>query len=275
MCVELASEFQHSQMPLHDFDLCILISQSGETFDILEAYDIIKSHNISTLGIINVLHSTLARCVDVTIPLCAGPEIGVASTKAFTAQTAILYTLAHILKGDKQVPNFSKVVKSALRNTMGIEKFTMQLIHYKSIFFIGRHLYYPLAMEAALKLKEISYMNAQAYAGGELKHGPLALVDLESLVVAFAPLGELYAKTVSNIQETLARGATVLLLTDDVNAPVDHVNLHRLIIPSSLDEDMALFAMIPMTQLLAYYSALKLGCSIDKPRNLAKSVTVA
>ncbi|USO02186.1 MAG: glutamine--fructose-6-phosphate transaminase (isomerizing) [Alphaproteobacteria bacterium] len=275
VCVEIASEFQHSNMPLKDFDLCIFISQSGETFDILASYEIIKKHNIKTIGIINVLHSTLARCVDLIIPLCAGPEIGVASTKAFSAQVAILYYLANLFHKKKDVPSFSSFLKAGLSCAHTVEQFSLNLIHFKNIFFIGRHLQFPLSLEAALKLKEISYLNAQAYAGGELKHGPLALIDTDSLVVALVPKGDIYAQTYSNVQETLARGAHVLIITDNEDVIVEHENAHVLIVPHIPDENLMAFSFIPAIQLLAYYSALKLGCSIDKPRNLAKSVTVA
>lgn len=273
--VEIASEFQHSTMSLKDFDLCILISQSGETFDVLAAYDLVKAQNIKTIGLINVLHSTLARCVDLTIPLCAGPEIGVASTKAFTAQVAILYHLAYLFNKKKVLFSFSTIIEKSLACATVVEKFTLNLIHFKNIFFIGRYLQYPLALEAALKMKEISYLNTQAYAGGELKHGPLALIDPESLVIALAPKGKTYLRILSNAQETLARGAHVLFITDNMDIMIDQKNVYVLFLPSIEDENLMVFSIIPIIQLLAYYSALKLGCSIDKPRNLAKSVTVA
>ena len=273
--VEIASEFQHSAPPLKDFDLCVFISQSGETFDVLASYEIIKKHNMKTIGIINVLHSTLARCVDLVIPLCVGPEIGVASTKAFTAQVAILYYLAHLFDKNKQVPALSQAIHNSLACAEAAQQFALNVIHFKSIFFIGRHLQYPLSLEAALKMKEISYLNAQAYAGGELKHGPLALIDTESLVIALMPKGEVYAQTFSNVQETLARGAHVLMITDNTELVMDHPHAHSLMIPHIADANLMVFSFIPVLQLLAYHTALKLGCSIDKPKNLAKSVTVA
>lgn len=279
--VEIASEFQYHAMPLQDVDLCIFISQSGETFDVLASLAVIQKLNIRTVGIINVLHSTLAREVDFVIPLCAGPEIGVASTKAFTAQMTILYFLANYF-GGKSITiddlHLEDILLDSLKLIPSLKEFTKKISQFNQVFFIGRNLQYPLALEGALKLKEISYINAQAYPAGELKHGPIALIDDKSLVVALSPKDQLFEKTLSNSQEVLSRGAHVLFVTDQEGASEirklsQYKNIYCMVVPHVKDE-LTPFSVIVALQLFAYYSALHLGRSIDCPRNLAKSVTV-
>ncbi len=283
---DIASEFRYREPIFDKRDMIILISQSGETADTIAAMKEGKNHGIYTLSICNVLGSTLARESDGVIFTHAGPEIGVASTKAFTTQISVLFMLmAHMgrLLGvmDKdtvrgliyELKRIPHKMQSILDQASLIEEMARRFMTYKNFLYIGRGINYPSIMEGALKLKEISYIHAEAYAAGEMKHGPIALIDESFPVVALSPHDRTYQKTCSNIEEVLARRGKLLLFTDMPEHDMANRTDSVFIMPTTIYELQPLLSAIPL-QLLAYYIANLLGTDVDQPRNLAKSVTV-
>ena len=285
--VDMASEFRYRSPPIDKNTLAIFVSQSGETADTLAALRYCRGKVEKIISIVNVPESSIARESDMIIPILAGPEISVASTKGFTNQLAILAILSLKTALDrKQVSHHGlqkylaeiRHIPSCQNNALDmaplIKKISLKLSKVSDILFIGRGPMYPLALEGALKLKEISYIHAEGYASGELKHGPIALVDNKVPVVVIAPNDELFEKTVSNMHEVIARGGKVLMLTDndDYNEPV-HNPWKVVNMPKAATLFAPILYAIPL-QLLAYYTAIAKGTDVDQPRNLAKSVTV-
>ncbi len=282
--VDIASEFRYREAPLTRDGLSIVISQSGETADTLASLRYSKSQGQHTLAIVNVPESTIAREASLALRTYAGPEIGVASTKAFTCQLAALACLA--LLAAKQRGNLTPAMEQELigalieaprhmseilKQEKHIATVAREIAHAKDVLYLGRGINYPIAMEGALKLKEISYIHAEGYAAGELKHGPIALVDENVPVIVLAPRDELFEKTISNMEEVAARGGKIVLITDDDNAA--HKTFHRIRIPKAHPFISPLLYAVPV-QLLAYHAAVFIGTDVDQPRNLAKSVTV-
>jgi glucosamine--fructose-6-phosphate aminotransferase (isomerizing) len=285
--IDIASEFRYREAPLREGDLAIFISQSGETADTLAALRYAKEQGQHILSIVNVPTSTIARESHVVIPTLAGPEIGVASTKAFTCQLTALAALAvaagkargvldaedekRLVRSLAEVP---RLMAAALTLEPQIERLARDIAKSKDVLYLGRGTSYPLAMEGALKLKEISYIHAEGYAAGELKHGPIALIDENMPVVVIAPFDRIFEKTVSNMQEVAARGGRIILMTDPKGAEQASVeSLVTLILPEMPATVTPLVYAIPV-QLLAYHTAVVMGTDVDQPRNLAKSVTV-
>ena len=282
----VASEFRYEAPIIGENDLCIILSQSGETADTLAAMRLAKAAGAFTLAIVNVVSSTIAREADGVLYTWAGPEISVATTKAYSAQLAALYLLAariarvRGLIGAREEAAFCDALRALperVRDTLACKERMQYLAtvyaNRTHVFFLGRGLDYAAALEASLKLKEISYIHSEAYAAGELKHGTISLIEEGTLVVALATQPALYEKTVSNIREVAARGASVVLLAaedfdGDVSACQQVIRL-----PRCLPCFSASLSIVPL-QLMAYYTAVQLGCDVDKPRNLAKSVTV-
>ncbi len=273
--VEIASEFRYKEPLFSKDDLLVAISQSGETADTLAAVRLAKEKGVKTLGIINVQDSTIAREVDEVIYTRAGPEIGVASTKAFTAQLATLYKIASALAGlsDFGLGNLKEKITATLSLNNQLKELAQKYFAYQNFLYIGRNINYPLALEGALKLKEISYIHAEAYPAGELKHGPLALVSEDTPTLAICPQDSVYEKTFSNIQEVKARNGRVIALATAGDEKIKMVSDDVIYIPKVRDIFYPLLIAIPL-QLFAYHLADVKGCDIDKPRNLAKSVTV-
>ena len=283
--VDIASEFRYREAPMPEGGLAIVISQSGETADTLAALRYCASQGQHTLGIVNVQDSSIARECEAVTPTYAGPEIGVASTKAFTCQLTVLACLALAaarerghLDAEREQELVSALigvprhVAEILRHEADLERIAKQLTTAQDVLYLGRGINFPLAMEGALKLKEISYIHAEGYAAGELKHGPIALIDEEVPVIVIAPHDGLYEKTISNMEEVAARGGKIVLLTDETNgngaAPFEQFR-----VPKANPFINPLLYAIPV-QLLAYHAAVFMGTDIDQPRNLAKSVTV-
>jgi glucosamine--fructose-6-phosphate aminotransferase (isomerizing) len=285
--LDVASEFRYREPPVEKNNLAIVVSQSGETADTLAALRYCNKNGMKTLGIVNVDESTISREASLALQIHAGPEIGVASTKAFTCQLTTLYFLAIKAAKDKGSINSNqeaKLIKSilqlpsmivdALSLEAEIKQTAQDLSKASNAIFLGRGAMYPLASEGALKLKEISYIHAEGYASGELKHGPIALVDENMPVVVLAPRDELFEKTVSNMHEVMARGGKVLLITDAEGADEAQDGTWNTIIMPKIPNDLApILYSIPI-QLLAYHTAVYKGTDVDQPRNLAKSVTV-
>jgi glucosamine--fructose-6-phosphate aminotransferase (isomerizing) len=284
--VETASEFRYGNPVLCGEELTIAITQSGETADTLAAVRSSTSYGCRTIAITNVVGSTITREADSVLYTRAGPEIGVAATKTFTSQLVTLYMLAIYLGRIRKVisPDDAKKLIIGLKKLPGqvqkilnrkgaIKECAEQFADSRDYFFIGRYLNYPVALEAALKLKEISYIHAEGYAAGELKHGPLALITKDTPVVAIATKGHTYDKILSNIKEVKARDATVIAVADEDDTEIEKYADIVLRVPPS-HEMIAPVLSTVVLQLLAYYTALARDCSIDKPRNLAKSVTV-
>jgi glutamine---fructose-6-phosphate transaminase (isomerizing) len=285
--VDVASEFRYRDPLINEKSLAIIISQSGETLDTLFAHREAKKKGAKTLSIVNVVGSSIARESDNVLYTWAGPEIAVASTKAYNTQLAALYLLAldlgfkrgamnqvsydQILSQLREIP---ATLESVLANKEAIQKFAAEHYNAKSIFFIGRGLDYALSMEGSLKLKEISYIHSEAYAGGELKHGTIALIEEGTLVVCPVTQDGLLEKMISNIREVKARGAVVMAITQEHNKK--EVSKVADIVVGIPDVDPVLAPLVAVTplQLFAYYMAVVKGCDVDKPRNLAKSVTV-
>lgn len=284
--VDLASEFRYRNPILREHDLVIIISQSGETADSLAALREAKDKGAMTLAIVNVVGSSIAREADKVIYTWAGPEIAVATTKAFSTQLIAEYLLAikfaeirgtvsgeeiaNMIQDLKRLPD---QIEMLLAHRNNIQKFANRYIAAKDVFFIGRGLDYALSMEGALKLKEISYIHAEAYAAGELKHGTISLVEDGTLVVAVLTQPALYKKTISNIQEVKSRGAFAMAVTVEGNTDVEKTADYVIYIPETNKYFTSSLALIPL-QMFAYYVAVGRGCDVDKPRNLAKSVTV-
>jgi len=284
--VDLSSEFRYRNPLVSKNDLVISVSQSGETADTLAAVREAKQRGAATLTICNVLGSTLVRESDGVIYTHAGPEIGVASTKAFTAQLAIFYLLALYLAGLKKTQPQEKIHKflnqlaaiphlqaEVLKKQDVIKATANKHHHFGSFLFLGRNINYPVALEGALKLKEISYIPAEGYAAGEMKHGPIALIDEYRAVVCVAVDSRVYEKMVSNIQEIRARQGIIIVIATAGNDKIEELAREVIYIPKTDEFFSPLITVIPL-QLLAYYVATKRGCDVDQPRNLAKSVTV-
>jgi glucosamine--fructose-6-phosphate aminotransferase (isomerizing) len=285
--LDVASEFRYREAPLRKGDLAIFISQSGETADTLAALRYAKSQGLHTISVVNVPTSTIARESETALPTLAGPEIGVASTKAFTCQLAALAVIAIAAgraRGELSETDETKLVHGlievprlmtlALALEPQIEKLARDIAKSKDVLYLGRGTNYPLALEGALKLKEISYIHAEGYAAGELKHGPIALIDETMPVVVIAPHDRVFEKTVSNMQEVAARGGRIILMTDAQGAMEATVeSLVTIILPDMPATVTPLVYAIPV-QLLAYHTAVVMGTDVDQPRNLAKSVTV-
>lgn len=271
---DVASEFRYKDPLIGKGDLLIVISQSGETADTLAALRLAKQKGAATLGIINVKDSTIAREADHVLYTPAGPEIGVASTKAFTAQLVLLYRLAETLAGKpidmRMIP---QQIQMILSTSEMIREIAKKYFRVHNFIFIGRNLHYPIALEGALKLKEISYIHAEGYASGEMKHGPIALVSDEVPTVALVPQDSVYEKMVSNIEEVKARNGAVIAIATAGDGMIYRHATDVIYIPQADELVTPLLAVIPL-QLLAYHIADLRNCDIDKPRNLAKSVTV-
>lgn len=284
--VEIASEFRYKNPIIDENTLTIVLSQSGETIDTLEALKLAKTHGSKTLSIVNVKGSTIARESDYVLYTHAGPEIAVASTKAYTVQVAAMYLIAcrmglvRRLISEEDARQFmekligaSDMIEQTLKNANNIKRVANHIKLSPDAFYIGRGLDYVMSLEAALKLKEISYVHAEAYAAGELKHGTIALITENVPVIALATQQEVYGKVISNIREVKARGAYVVLVSmdDEVNDPAicdKHIRIPK------LDREFTAFATAVVLQLIAYYTSEAKGLDVDKPRNLAKSVTV-
>jgi glutamine---fructose-6-phosphate transaminase (isomerizing) len=285
--IDVASEFRYREAPLRKGDLAIFISQSGETADTLAALRYAKAQGAHTLSVVNVPTSTIARESEIVMPTLAGPEIGVASTKAFTCQLMVLASLsiaagrargelseadeARLVHGLVEVP---RLISAALTTEPQIEKLAREIAKSKDVLYLGRGTSFPLALEGALKLKEISYIHAEGYAAGELKHGPIALIDENMPVVVIAPYDKVFEKTVSNMQEVAARGGNIILMTDARGAAEATVeSLVTITMPDMGATFTPMVYAVPV-QLLAYHTAVVMGTDVDQPRNLAKSVTV-
>ena len=284
--VTVASEFRYMNPILDKDDIFIVISQSGETADTLAAMRLAKEAGIHVIAITNCVGSTVSREANDVIYTWAGPEIAVASTKAYTTQLMCLYLLAlkcaflrqkfsqaeytRLLSELEQIPS---KVQEILDDKTGIQKFVSKNFNKEKVFFIGRQFDSATSLECALKLKEVSYMHSEAFAAGELKHGPIALVDKNTLVVAIATDPELYEKIASNIVEVRTRGATTFVITQDKDGAFAQAADEIVSIPHTESAFASMLSIIP-AQLFAYYCAIHRGTDPDKPRNLAKSVTV-
>jgi glucosamine--fructose-6-phosphate aminotransferase (isomerizing) len=285
--IDVASEFRYREAPLRKGDLAIFVSQSGETADTLASLRYAKEQGQHVMSVVNVQTSTIARESDVIMPTLAGPEIGVASTKAFTCQLAVLACLAIAagrargvltLEEERKLVHALIEVPRLMNETLKlegeIEALARDLSRSTDVLYLGRGTSYPLALEGALKLKEISYIHAEGYAAGELKHGPIALIDEKMPVIVTAPHDGVFEKTVSNMQEVAARGGRIILLTDARGAAEAAMpGVTTITLPDMPNSVTPLVYALPV-QLLAYYTAVALGTDIDQPRNLAKSVTV-
>ncbi|MFH1275733.1 MAG: glutamine--fructose-6-phosphate transaminase (isomerizing) [Candidatus Woesearchaeota archaeon] len=271
---ETASEFRYKDPLIDENDLIIAISQSGETADTLAAVRLAKQKGAKTFGLINVIDSTIAREVDNVVYTRAGPEIGVASTKAFTSQLISMYLLAHHLAGKIfDHDGIIEKIQEVLKLNDSIKELSKKYYNYSNFLYIGRNTSFPLALEGALKLKEISYIHAEAYPAGELKHGPIALVSEETPTFAICPQDEVYDKTLSNIEEIKARNGKVIVIATEGDEKVKQICDDVIFVPKVDTMLYPLLCTIPL-QLFAYHIADRRECDIDKPRNLAKSVTV-
>ena len=285
--VDIASEFRYRKNRFKKDSLYVFVSQSGETADTYAALDLCNKNDMKTCAVVNVIESSIARDSKLVLPIHCGTEIGVASTKAFLGQILILYILAlklGLLREDLQkevfykkledLKNLPQLVEKTLLTDNKIQNISNTFNEAKGSMFLGRGFSYPIALEGALKLKELSYIHAEGYPAGEMKHGPLALIEEGMPVVVLAPRDNYYKKTISNMQEVIARGAKVLLITNKSKDEIISENIWETIEVESTNEDLLPFLLTIPLQKLAYYSALKKGFDIDKPRNLAKSVTV-
>lgn len=284
---DIASEFRYRKPAFGKKAFSVFVSQSGETADTLAALRYCKENELKTLAVVNVPESTIWREADARLPTLAGPEIGVASTKAFTAQLSALAALAiavgrarGTLSGQEEgrlvhaLMETPRLVADALACEPEIEKIALELAQARDVLYLGRGVHYPIALEGALKLKEISYIHAEGYAAGELKHGPIALIDEHTPVVVVAPHDALFEKTLSNMQEVNARGGKLIVITDAAGAVAcADIAKHIIMIPACDPFIAPLVYSVPI-QLLAYFTAVHKGTDVDQPRNLAKSVTV-
>jgi len=285
--IDIASEFRYRNNRFKKDNLYIFVSQSGETADTYAALDLSNKNGMKTCSVVNVVESSIARDSNFVLPIHCGPEIGVASTKAFLGQMLVLYililklaSLRKDLDEDKYVNKIKdlkllpKLVEETLLTENKIQAVSSTFTDAKGSMFLGRGFSYPIALEGALKLKELAYVHAEGYPAGEMKHGPLALIEDGMPVVVLAPRDNYYPKTISNMQEVIARGAKVLLITNKSKDEVVSENIWETIEVENTNDDLLPFLLTIPLQKLAYYSALKKGYDIDKPRNLAKSVTV-
>ncbi|MFL2886397.1 MAG: glutamine--fructose-6-phosphate transaminase (isomerizing) [Candidatus Pelagibacter sp.] len=285
--IDIASEFRYRKLKFKNDCLYVFVSQSGETADTYAALEICKKNKMKTCSIVNVVESSIARDSELVLPIHCGPEVGVASTKAFLGQMLVLYMLCLKLSFDqkiiskknykdkiKNLLSLSNLCKKTLLNDNKIQNTSRAFIEAKGSMFLGRGYSFPIALEGALKLKELAYVHAEGYPAGEMKHGPLALIEEGMPVVVIAPRDNYYKKTISNMQEVIARGAKVLLVTNKSKDEVHSENIWETIEVENLSDDLFPFLTTIPLQKLAYYSAMHKGYDIDKPRNLAKSVTV-
>ena len=285
--VDIASEFRYRKNRFKENNLYIFVSQSGETADTYAALDLCNKNKMKTASIVNVIESSIARDSKFILPIHCGPEIGVASTKAFLGQMLVLYILIlklSFLRKDldnnlyfqkiKDLKQLPKLVEDTLLTESQTQSVSSTFADAKGSMFLGRGFSYPIALEGALKLKELSYIHAEGYPAGEMKHGPLALIEDGMPVVVLAPRDVYYKKTTSNMQEVIARGAKVLLITNKSKDEIVSENIWEKIEVENTSDDLLPFLLTVPLQKLAYFSALNKGYDIDKPRNLAKSVTV-
>ena len=284
--IDIASEFRYRKVRFDKNNLYIFISQSGETADTAAALDICKKNNVKTCAIVNVIESTIARNSEWVLPIHAGPEIGVASTKAFLGQLIVLYILCLKLAFlrneinkkdyDSKVKNLKKLpdaIKNTLSSESDIQLMAKEFTDAKGSMFLGRGCSFPIALEGALKLKELSYLHAEGYPAGEMKHGPLALIEEGLPVIIIAPKDKYFEKTLSNMQEVIARGGKIFFFTDNKKDSLSDNIRFGFRVPN-IDKSLSPILLTIPLQLLAYHVALLKNCDIDKPRNLAKSVTV-
>jgi glucosamine--fructose-6-phosphate aminotransferase (isomerizing) len=279
--VQQASEFKYRKEPLSRSTLVIAVSQSGETADTLAALDKVSGYGVLRLGVVNAVGSSIARVTDAGVYCHAGSEQSVASTKAFIAQVSVLALIALYLSDGKtplykemlnELDKIPQKIEEILKLEPEIKKLAEKYAHHRDFLYIGRRYMYPVALEGALKLKELSYIHAEGFAGGEMKHGPLAMIDENFPTMALALNGELFEKTMSNIQEIKARGGPVIAVCND-SSKLNGIADDFIEIPETIEQLQPLLAAIPM-QLFSYYAALALDRNVDRPRNLAKSVTV-
>lgn len=273
-----ASEFRYADVPVNDRDLVIAISQSGETADTRYSALSAKEKGATVISLVNVMGSALDRESDYTLYTHAGPEIGVAATKTFTSQLAVLYSLSvsELPNRDQHMEKLSAVpniMEEVLSDVENIKKVALKYTNKKNMLYLGRYLSYPIALEGALKLKEISYIHAEGYPAGEMKHGPIALIDENMPVVVVAPKDRVYEKTLSNIEEVLTRKGIVISIGFAGDEGLKSMSKDFISVPS-VDEDLSPFLTVIPLQLFAYYVADHLGLDVDQPRNLAKTVTV-
>ena len=284
--IDIASEFRYRKLKFNPDNLYVFVSQSGETADTAAALDICKKNNVKTCSVVNSVESTIARNSDWVLPIHAGPEIGVASTKAFLGQMLVLYILCLKLAQSRKDINDSiyqtniknlKILPDAIKKSLKVENkvqaMAKEFLNAKGSMFLGRGLSFPIALEGALKLKELSYLHAEGYPAGEMKHGPLALIEEGLPVIVIAPKDKYFEKTLSNMQEVIARGGKILFITDQKKELINENIRFGIRVPEVDNLLSPILLTIPI-QLLAYHVALLKGCDIDKPRNLAKSVTV-
>ena len=284
--IDIASEFRYRNVRFNKNNLYIFVSQSGETADTAAALDLCKKNNVKTCSVVNVVESTIARNSDWVLPIHAGPEIGVASTKAFLGQMLVLYILCLKISYKRndldkkiyhtKIKNLNKLpsmIKDSLKVENKIQVIAKDFLKAKGSMFLGRGASFPIALEGALKLKELSYLHAEGYPAGEMKHGPLALIENGLPVIVIAPNDKYFEKTTSNMQEVIARGGKILLITD-VKKDVLTENIRFGVRVPFIESSLSPFLLTIPLQLLAYHVALLKNCDIDKPRNLAKSVTV-
>ena len=285
--IDVASEFRYREAPLKKGGLMIVISQSGETADTLASLRYAKENGLVVLSVVNVATSTIARESHVVAPTLAGPEIGVASTKAFTCQLSVLACLAlafgratGALSSEREAQLVSSLIAvpglmaEALKREPLTEQLAHQLSRARDVLYLGRGTSFPLALEGALKLKEISYIHAEGYAAGELKHGPIALIDEDMPVIVIAPFDPVFEKTVSNMQEVAARGGRIILIADQRAEHESSIDFQAVIAMAEMEPDFAPIVYAVPEQQIAYYTAVHMGKDVDQPRNLAKSVTV-
>ncbi len=286
--IDVASEFRYRELPILDQTLSLFVSQSGETADTLASLRYCKEQGAKTGALVNVTGSTIAREADAVFPILAGPEISVASTKAFTCQLALMASLAlragrergtlapdderTLVHALSEVPRLMSQVLHAVQPQ--IEKLSRELSHFHHVLYLGRGTSYPLALEGALKLKEITYIHAEGYAAGELKHGPIALIDENMPVIVIAPHDRFFEKTVSNMQEVAARDGKIIFITDESGARASELKTMQTIVLPDMPEFIAPMVFSLPIQLLAYHTAVFMGTDADQPRNLAKAVTV-
>jgi glucosamine--fructose-6-phosphate aminotransferase (isomerizing) len=284
--LDVASEFRYREMPVSAGTLALFVSQSGETADTLAALRYCRGQGLRIASVVNVATSSIARESDVALPILAGPEIGVASTKAFTCQLAVLAAFALALgkahgridrERERELVRTLLALPGQMADLLQTDgtaaRLGEMLAGARDVLYVGRGVHYPMALEGALKLKEISYLHAEGYAAGELKHGPIALVDASVPVVVLAPKDELFEKTISNLQEVAARGGRIIAITDACPEEIGCELAGHIALPSGDPLASPILAAVPL-QLLAYHTAMALGRDVDKPRNLAKSVTV-
>jgi len=284
--VDIASEFRYRKLKFNTKNLYVFVSQSGETADTAAALDLCKKNNVKSCSIVNVVESTIARNSDWVLPIHAGTEIGVASTKAFLGQLTVLYILCLKIanlrkdisqniyeKSIKNLKNLPEAIKKSIDTETKVQLMAKEFIEANGSMFLGRGFSFPIALEGALKLKELSYLHAEGYPAGEMKHGPLALIEEGLPVIVLAPKDKYFEKTLSNMQEVIARGGKILFITDNKKESLNENIRFGLRVPH-LDNFLSPILLTIPLQMLAYHVALLKNCDVDKPRNLAKSVTV-